>query len=96
LYVSFQQDPQFSEFHPAIAETPPMKGNFGSEPNVGYFATRPCDPSEQATVFREVDFESYVSSYDVERVTAGVVRARRAVDLVPHPARVGGQHCEYH
>jgi hypothetical protein len=38
---------------PAIADTPPMKGNPGKSPKVGYIAASPFDPSEQDTVLSE-------------------------------------------
>jgi len=46
--VSFQHPPQLGEFH-TMPGAPPIKGNVGSLPNVGKFATRPFAPFEHAT-----------------------------------------------
>ena len=55
LNVNCQHDPHSGEFQPLTAKTPPMPGNEGSEPKVGYLVTKPLSPLEHATLFIEVE-----------------------------------------
>ena len=69
LYVACQQVPQFGEFQPATASTPPMCGKPLTCPCVcqPYLVMRPLGPSEQATESSLLLAVSYPLSYETGR-----------------------------